>query len=133
MRHFSIYAEIYKTNLLVVGDCTPTELQKFVKRKYKVDISDIDPEISLKAGAVLDLEGKWPYTVIYVRKLSRKPEDFSVLVHELFHFVLRVCADKNIPTYGEMNDKIMDEAAAYLMEFYAREAMLKLLGKTTTI
>lgn len=59
-------------------------------------------------------------------KRGSKSEEIGRIVHEITHHVLRVCVAKGIPTFPEMDNLVMDEPLAYLVEFYTRNVLKKL-------
>lgn len=119
---FNVYCEVYGTNLLVIIGIEPSKIRPYLEKKYKIKW---DYEENFGAGGQLDFP-VWPYHVIFLKDKLPKEDLIPKLAHEIFHQVLRVCKTKQIPTYPEIDNLIMDEPAAYLMEFYMREIIKKL-------
>ena len=120
---FDVYCEVYGTNLLVLSGFSPEKVRPYLEKKYKIKWEY--GEDSLKGGAILDFP-KWPYHVLWLKKGLPKVDVIPKLSHEVFHHVLTLCGEKGIPTYSKIDNLQMDEAAAYLMEFYMREILKKL-------
>ena len=131
-RSFHVFCEVYGVNLFVVIGGTQDEMRAMLKKKFKIDPKDTYGEKTRSdlGGCVMDYD-KWPYHVLWLgEKVSSDKRDFAPkLAHEVLHHTLRVCASKGIPTYPEIDNLIMDEPAAYLMEFYMREILKKLITK----
>lgn len=118
---FDIYSETYGVNLTCIIGMKYEKIRSYLEKKYKIswDYQDFSG-----AGAIFTFN-KWPYHVLWLKNLN-KSDFLPKLSHEVFHHVLRVCKDKNIPTYPHIDNLVMDEAAAYLMEFYMREILKKI-------
>lgn len=123
LRHFSIYNETYKINLLIVGECTRDELLAFLKKEYNTNLYDYYSDISLQEGAYFQTENRLPYSIIWVKNLNRGSQAVAALTHEIFHHVLRACAKRQIPTYPFIDNLSMDEPAAYMLEFYVKKSL----------
>jgi len=119
MKTFNVYNEVYGQNLHVILGMPIEKLRPYLEKKYKIEW-DFDDNFG--AGSLLTFD-KAPYTVLWLRKGLSKEDLIPKLSHEVFHFVLRLCAKANIPTYANIDNLTMDEAAAYLMEFYMREIL----------
>lgn len=119
---FNVFCEVYGVNLLVVLELEPEKVRPYLEKKYGVEWEYGDEVLS--GGAVMDFR-TWPFHVLWLRKLPK--EDFiPKLAHEVFHHVLRVCEQKQVQTIPHINGELVDEAAAYLMEFYMREILKKI-------
>lgn len=119
---FHIFDKVFGTNVLVIIGMPPEKVRPYLEKKYKINWEYGD--YGLKAGAVMDFDTA-PYRVLYLRKLE-KIDFIPKLAHEVFHLVLRLCANRQIPTVPEIDGNITDETAAYVMEFYMREILEKL-------
>lgn len=111
MKVFKVECNVYKFDVLIVANCTEGELNKFLKRRYRVELNNKTNENSIGTMLTLDQD---PWRVVWVKDWKDK----ACLVHELFHLVTRVCYDRGIRIVshdGEGN--VSDEPAAYLMEF----------------
>lgn len=65
-----------------------------------------------------------PWRVVWIEKFSKQPEDMGNLCHEIFHLVVRVCRDKQIPIVANIETgEVGDESAAYLFDFFLRETL----------
>ena len=120
---FHVYCDVYGTNLLVMIGVKKEEVRPYLEKKFKIKW---DYEEAKNGGvAVFD---KWPFHVLWIDEniTKMKGELIPKLAHEVLHHVGRVCANKGIPTYPEIDNLIMDEAKCYLMEFYMREILKKL-------
>lgn len=116
MKIFTIEDPIFKTEPVFIIGCSYDELNRYLSR-FKVNAGNCEHI----AGRMLTFE-KPPWRVVW----SRKP-DLPVILHETFHLVTRICADKGITIrahneHGE-ND---DETAAYLLEFFARRILKRI-------
>lgn len=120
---FDIYCDVYGTNLTVLLNMKPEKVCPYLEKKYKIKWKYGDSS-NLKAGGIFEFD-VWPYRVLWIKNNTPKEDFIPKLAHEIFHHVLRLCVDKQIPTYPNIDNLIMDEAAAYLIEFYMREILKK--------
>jgi hypothetical protein len=129
LKSFHVFCEVYGTNLFVVLGGDRPALDSLMQRNFKITVSDTygDSESKARLGGCVMEFNKWPYHVLWLSGAITKTEILPKLSHEVFHHVLRVCRDKGIPTYPDIDNLIMDEPAAYLMEFYMREILKKKL------
>ncbi len=118
---FDVYNEVYGQNLHVILDMPKEKIRPYLEKKFKVKW---DYDETYGAGCLLTFDTA-PYSVLWLRKGLPKEDFIPKLTHEVFHHVLRLCKKVNIPTYPHIDNLTMDEAAAYLMEFYVREILRK--------
>lgn len=126
---FDVYCEVYGVNLFVVLGGSSDDLNALMKRRFKISPEKKygDEPVSRHLGGCLMEFDKWPYQVLWLgSKCVSKKDLIPKIAHEVFHMVLRVASNKNFPTYPKIDNLIMDEPAAYLMEFYMREILKKL-------
>lgn len=120
---FSIYCDVYGTNLLVILGMKPEKVRPYIEKKYKIEWHYGD---ELKGGAQFDFD-KWPYHVIWLNdKCLNKSDLIPKISHEVLHLVLKIAVDKGLPTYPMIDNLIMDEPIGYLMEFYMRQILKNL-------
>jgi len=119
---FNVFSSTYGVNPLVISRMEKQKVRPYLKKKYKIGWEYGDGD--MKAGCVMSFN-TYPFHVLWLSDLD-KSDFIPKLAHEVFHHVLRVCDTRNIPTIPEINGRIVDEAAAYLMEFYMREILEKL-------
>ncbi len=125
MKSFRIKDPIFKTEPLFVYGCTHKQACAWLRKTYRVSLDD-DTDNPITSGRMFTFD-KSPWRVVFVDKLSRKPEHLGVLMHELFHLVMRICHDKGVPVVrNHPNGDSGDETAAYLFEFFATQALKKL-------
>jgi hypothetical protein len=121
---FNVFNEVYGKNLLVIVGMEAKKLQPYLEKKFKVNW-EYEDGCTFKGGAQLDFDS-WPYKVVWLSDKITKEEIVPKLSHEVFHLVLRICKDVGVPTYPNIDNLVMDEAASYLMEFYMRQILKKL-------
>jgi hypothetical protein len=118
MKVFTVVEPVFKTEPLFVLGCTFADMRAYLKRRFRVtDIGADDGAI----GTMLTFT-RAPHRVVWTQKL-----DAGLALHETFHLVTRICADKGIPirAHDERGD-CADETAAYLFEFFARAVLRRL-------
>jgi len=120
---FHVFEKVYGVNLLVILGMHPSKVRSYLEKKWKVTWDYGDGPLA--GGCVLDFP-KPPFHVLWLNLNQPKEDIIPKIAHEVLHHVLRVCKSKGIPTYPEIDGLIMDEPAAYLMEFYMREIIKKL-------
>lgn len=115
MKVFTVDVPMLKVEPLFVLDCTYDEMRAYVRRRFRVCIDASDEAI---AGRMLTFD-RAPWRLVWTRY-----RDAAVVMHEVFHLVTRICADKGIVirAHNERGDND-DEAAAYLFEALARPAL----------
>lgn len=122
MRSFSVVDQVFKTEPVFIGNCTAQEATAYLLKRFRVT-ADIPDGLG---GTMLTFACP-PWRVIWVRRMSRAVGDLAVLLHEVFHLVTSICADKGIPVIahhpGGMNG---DETAAYLFEFFTRSLLRRI-------
>lgn len=129
MKIIKLQDNVFKTEPIVIGNCSFDQLTKWVKARfpnYKPEETDASV-----CGTVLSLShGRHFGRIVWVKDLSRKPEDLGVLLHELFHLVVRVMQDKGVPIVDKLRGEGFvwngDESAAYLYECYAFQCLRKI-------
>lgn len=133
VKPFDIYCDVYGTNLLVLPWVSWEKFEKYLKTKCDITISDYYKQHKDNTSATVLEFDKYPYHVLWISdryatdgKRGSKSEEIGRIVHEITHHVLRVCVAKGIPTFPEMDNLVMDEPLAYLVEFYTRNVLKKL-------
>lgn len=106
---------MFKTEPLFVLGCSHAALSAYLHKRFKVDAGDDVGQI----GQMLTYSDKAPYRVVWAKSLALPP-----ILHEVFHLVTRICADKGIPirAHNEHGENA-DETAAYLFEFFATDVL----------
>lgn len=125
MKTFSVLDGVFKTGPYFVFGCTGEELKAHVKKTHGADIEAPD-----SAGRQVTVDTKGGLCrIVWLRELPNTPERMGMLVHEIFHLVVRICRDKGVPIIANIQTgECGDETAAYLMEYFYWEC-LKLLKK----
>ena len=119
MKVFTVEDPVFKTEPLFIGNCTNEEAMAYLHRRFKVR-ADIPHDMG---GTMLTFSCS-PWRVIWVRRFSGAVGDLAVVLHETFHLVTRICADRGIPVVAHHPDGMNgDETAAYLFEFFARAVL----------
>lgn len=120
--YFKIEDKMFKTEPLFLYNCTAAAAEVYLRTHYRVK-EEINPTAT---GTVLTLE-KAPWRIVWLRHLSKKPEDLGTLVHELTHLAVRICRDKGIPIVANIQTgECGDETVAYIMDYFFREVIKKL-------
>jgi len=117
MKIFKIREDVFKTEPLFILDCNWDKFSKYIKKNYNIEIEEDNDQ----CGTVVTLK-RSPWRIVWTDKLNR-----NTLLHELFHLVTRICQDKGVPIIAHHpNGNCGDETAAYLFEFFSRNALKKL-------
>jgi len=116
-RAFLIEESTFKTQVLIVGDCTWDEARAYVQKKYDVDAGEEEEECE---GLQTDFD-KEPYRMIWLPRLKWSRHLASVLAHEVYHLCNGIATSRRLHT-----ESSSDEAVAYLIEFYMREIAKKI-------
>jgi hypothetical protein len=126
MKTFFIKEPIFKTRTLFIGNCSWKEVVKYLK-KYKIK-EDENSEDGNTAGTYRFYnKNTICFRMIYTERMNKSPEDIAILVHEIFHLVVRICDWKGVPIYANGTEgECGDETAAYLTEFFVRECLKKI-------
>lgn len=121
MKVFSIRDPIFKTTPLFVVGCPAEELDRYLRR-YRVT-AGLPSSVS---GSMFTFD-RSPWRVVWVEQTPMDVQTLGVLLHEIFHLVTRICQDKGIPIKAQLLEEgTGDETAAYLYDYFARQALLKL-------
>mgnify|MGYP001593908611 FL=1 len=126
MKIFQIYEPLFKTQPILITNCSYSELAKYLKKKYGVEEKDDCITTAGQCLTYLDTKTESTLRIIYLKKLDKKPENLGVLIHELLHLVVRVLEDRGVPLIKDVRNMPGDETAAYLMEFYFLEVLKKI-------
>lgn len=114
---FTVDDPIFKTEPLFVIGCDHAGMAAYLKKRFGVTVTSEGPEENY-AGSMLTF-GCAPWRVVWIRERSRA--GLAVGLHEVFHLVTRICADKGIPIVAHIpGGENGDEAAAYMFEYFAR-------------
>lgn len=127
MKSFAIEEKVFKTNPYFVFGCTGEELKKEMnKQGVEIDApTSYGTQITTK-----DKKGR-NVRILWVEDIPRSIEAVAALTHEIFHLVVRICRDKQVPIISNIETgECGDETAAYLMEFFYEEAMKRLKKKS---
>ena len=110
---------MFKTCPLFIFNCSLKEASKYVWRKYHAEMKHDDDNNCI--GTVRHFEGA-PWRVVWLKRMSKRPEDVANFVHELTHLVICICEDKGIAVKANFRDgEIADEPVAYMMDFFTRK------------
>jgi hypothetical protein len=118
MRTFQIDDPLFKTKPLFVVGCSFVELQRYMRKHFKVDVG-LDAD---QAGQMFTFQTA-PWRVVWVQHNPDSYPRVGCLLHEIFHLVTRICQDKGIPIKAQIEEGNGDETAAYLFDYFAREAL----------
>jgi len=126
MLKLTIKNEIFNRDLLVLANCSVQEADKYLtKIGSKHFIGDEQRARVKVAGKLIPTTADY-YNCAYVAKLDKKIENQGTLIHELFHFIVRLCEDKGVPIISNIQTgEVGDETAAYLMNYYYEAIMSK--------
>ncbi len=117
MKVLQVEDPVFKTEPLFVLGCSRDRLASYLQRRFGVHIdADGAAARATTTGQMLTFD-RAPWRVVWVKDAK----DIGVLLHELFHLVTRICADRAIPIVAHFQSgENGDETAAYLFEFFAR-------------
>lgn len=117
MKVFAIEEPVFRTATLFVIGASFEDFAALMKRKYRVTVG----EYVGQCGQMFSYTDSPPWRCVWTDRL-----DLAVVLHEVFHLVTRICADKGVPirAHDERGD-CQDETGAYLFEFFARGVMRK--------
>ncbi len=125
IKKFHVFSELYGVNLFVLIGMPAEKVRPYLEKAFKIEWP-YDDDDHLKGGALFEFD-KYPYQVLWISdKANNKQDLLPKISHEIFHHVLRQCKKRNIPTYPYIDNLIMDEPAAYLMEYYTRKILEKI-------
>lgn len=118
MTTFQIHDPIFKTAPLFVVACSFAAFTRYMRTHFKIDVGlDVG-----QAGQMFTFT-KSPWRVVWVEQRPDTYRRLGTLLHEIFHLVTRICQDKDIPIKAQVAEGIGDETAAYLFDYFAREAI----------
>lgn len=121
MRTFTIDEPVFKTNPLFIVDCTYAEMTAYVKKRFR---ATVQPAPDGVIGTVLTFDVR-PWRIVWIERATRR--DIPILLHEVFHLVTRICADKGVPIVAHHpTGENGDETAAYLLEFFMARLMRRM-------
>jgi hypothetical protein len=120
MKTFKIEDKIFKTEtLFIIGKYD--EANEYLKKKFNYE-GELDEMV---IGSVIKIPNKkddYFFRVLWVEDAKNIP----LVVHEMFHLVVRICQDKQVPIKANIETgECGDETAAYLLEFYLEQFNLK--------
>jgi hypothetical protein len=111
---FIVSDDIFKTSVLFIFNCNAADFQARAKKcgvEWKCG--------EYVCGTVVPGGDGQFFRIVWVEKVSLKPEDIGTLAHEIAHLVVRICADKGVPICSNIQTgECGDETFAYLTEFY---------------
>lgn len=119
---FAVEEKLFQTEPVFILGGTYVQMQRYLKRRFGIDVED---DLGSIAGKMLTFQRE-PWRVVWIKR----PDDIGLLVHETFHLVTRICADKGIPIVSHIpSGEIGDEAAAYMLGFFVTAALARLKRK----
>jgi hypothetical protein len=118
VRQFTVKVEMLKVEPLFVLGCTFDSLAERMRRDFKVNIENEPGAEPTRAGQMFTFD-RAPWRLVWTRHL-----ELPVVLHEVFHLVTRICADRGIVirAHNERGEND-DETAAYLFEVIARQVI----------
>lgn len=117
---FQVHEPVFKTAPLFVVDCEFPQLAAYLRKHWKIEVDGVPDEV---AGQMLTFSDREPWRVVWARHRPDTYERLGCLVHEVVHLVTRICQDKGIPIKAQTAEGCGDEPAAYLVDFFSREAL----------
>ena len=122
VKEFSIKENVFKTETLFIFGTQEQFLEILNKRKIK-PTHKLDKYC---VGTVVECQGKF-FRIVWVERQGKSLDAIGVLIHELMHLVVRICADKGVPIKANIETgECGDETAAYLLEYYYKECLKRL-------
>lgn len=128
MKRLSIFNKTYRETMDVVI-CPRQEFVVWFRRRFGDDLGNRYAD--LNGETLMQHDKKGCHFIIWMPNFEWRICDQEVLVHEIFHVVVRMLARKNIPFDIEGGA----EAHAYLLSFFVRgcfRSLLRLYGKKQT-
>lgn len=120
MTTFAIDCDVYKLQVLFVVSCSHKELNAYLRKHFRMSAGD---DIGQCGQMFTFQRATTPLRVVWVEQRPRTYRQLGTLLHEIFHLVTRICQDKGIPIKAQIDEGNGDEAAAYLYDFFSREAI----------
>lgn len=119
---FVVSDDVFKTSVLFVFNCDAKAFEKVAARR------GVEWKASgYVCGTVVPGKDGQFFRIVWVEKVSTKPEDMGTLAHEIMHLVVRICQDKGVPICANIQTgECGDETAAYLVEFYTMRCLARL-------
>ena len=117
MTSFQIDDPMFKTAPLFVMSCSFDEFARYMRKHFKIDVG-----LNVQQAGQMFTFDKSPWRVVWVQHRPDNVRRLGTLLHEIFHLVTRICQDKGIPIKAQIDEGNGDETAAYLFDFFAREA-----------
>jgi len=115
---FQVDDPLFKTKPLFVMNCTFAEFTRYMQKHFHLD-TGLDIQ---QAGQMFTFD-KSPWRVVWVQHAPNTFPRMGTFLHELFHLVTSICQDKGIPIKAQLDEGNGDETAAYLFDYFAREAL----------
>lgn len=117
MKIKKIINPIFKTELAIIYNC-----DRKTANKYLVSIKEREMDEDDHCLGELIERDDGMGRVIWLKSFHKDNKtEVSIFIHELFHYVIRLCDNRGIPITARVRGYPGDEAAAYLMEFYFNE------------
>ena len=118
MKVFTVVEPAFKVEPLFILDCTHEQLASYLLKRFKARLPQPHDDQQVFAGRMYSFDGP-PWRLVWSRHGKA-----SETLHEVFHLVTRICADKGISirAHNERGEND-DEAAAYLFEHFARAVL----------
>lgn len=123
---FTVPNPVFKCNVLFICGYTIKELEKELKKRKVTDFKSEDLEDATGSQLTFENAKGNKLRVLWVESFDTSIGSIGVAVHEIFHLVIRICDDKNVPIVRE---NCADETAAYLQDYYFRAYYSELTGK----
>lgn len=117
VRVFTITEPVFKSEPLFIVDCSFAQLSNYMQAKRW-------PDVGLDVGQVGQMFTfqRSPWRVVWAKR-----NDLGIVLHETFHLVTRICADRGIPIRAhDEHGECGDEAAAFLFEYFSRAVLKRL-------
>ena len=115
MRVFKLGEPIFKSETLFILGCSFETFARLLKRRYRCDAGDFIGQ----CGQTFRFPDRSPWRCVWT-----STTETSVILHEVFHLVTRICQDKGVPIVAHHpNGESGDETATYLFEYYATRVL----------
>lgn len=127
MTTFRIIDPIFKTEPIFILGCSASEAQAFLLKRYRCRV----PMNDGPCGTMITHD-RYPRRIVWVKHYPNSPTNLGYFLHEVFHLVVRICADRGVPIVDHIESgECGDETAAHLFEFFARECLLRIRKRRT--
>jgi len=118
MNKIKIHNPVLSNYLIVIYNCDYEKLNKYLKKEYNIGIENNEYNNGCFFKAEAD---ESEYYFIWIEKPHKDSYTYSLVAHEIVHFLFQLFDDRGINI-----DKENDETFAYHLQFYLKEIFEKI-------